>query len=358
MLSIGNNIQNFKNNNLSNKDCFKSTASNNQIIKNNHFNSLRGIKFSPLMFGAKVEQVSQKFGTEERAEIQEVLDNCRYTKLPAILNPENITITENKNSFIVEGFNTPDNEHINGICEELSSKAINFLNKKMKGKGLFALVTGQCPNYTMQHSFIIGFKDTPENREKYEKITGNYKILADEVIPLQQDLMNPEKLSDPDFIEQIQQMIAKGQSLVHNPEDLKDAIIIDPSFGIIVDPDNQGKFKGYQIDSIHKSENSFEINESPFEFPIEPFDNRSKDTVLGYIKEITPELKSKYPESALLFMAFQKASDSKPADVLFYVIESQDELFPTQIENFEKDLPEDHYFRKFTNKIREELRKK
>ena len=63
-------------------------------------------------------------------------------------------------------------------------------------------------------------------------------------------------------------------------------------------------------------------------------------------------------QSALLFIVFQKTTDEKPADILFYISEAEDDIVPTRVEQFEGALPESHYFRRFVDKVREELRKK
>lgn len=325
----------------------------NKTHKNQHFDTLKGQKLSLLMFNGNISSrdTAQTIGIKEIKAIQEVLESCRYTKLPAMLEPEKIQITQTSNGLNISNFDTPDTEFINGVCGELAPKVIKKLEEKCDEKLLLGYATGMCQKYNMRHAFIIALKNTPENKETFETIVNNYKIITEMILPMYEDLTKPEKTSDPAFIEKMQEVMKQAQKLVHKPVDLKNAIIIDPSFGVIINPDNDFNFEGYYIQTINKLANAVKIDTWAYE----PFSNESEKIPIGYLKNIAPELLKNYSDKSLLFMAIKMGTEAKDSNVCIYVAKDENDINPERILEIESKLTNDNPLKNFIKVIKAKL---
>lgn len=296
--------------------CVKNCAENfnNSICESEYFSSLKGKNLSYVNFCGGISGGGDKISESERKEIKAVLRNCRYTKLPAILNYEDIKITKTENEngaeLIIEGFDTPDTDTMNGICGELAPKALQKLNETLGDKLLFTLVDGYSIKYDMMHNFIVAFKNTPENKARLENASG---------------------ISRKDF---------------------KNAIVIDPSFNLIADADENGNFEEYLLFSLLKSAD--EINTK--EFPLNE-SGKTGEMPLGYVEELIPEIKNEYPANALLFFGLSYGADDKTKRANFYLCKDESGVDYDCVNDVIEALPKEHIIRKFADKIKFELTK-
>jgi hypothetical protein len=197
---------------------------------------------------------------------------------------------------------------MNGICGELAPKALEKLNETLGDKLLFTIVDGYSTKYDMMHNFIVAFKNTPENKTKLE------------------DAFNISR------------------------KDFKNAIVIDPSFNLIANADENGNFEEYLIFSLLKSGEEINTNEFLLDETGE-----TAQIPLGYVRELIPEIQDEYPDNALLFFGLSYGADDETKRANFYLCKDEGGADYDCANDVIEALPKEHVMRKFADKIKSEL---
>lgn len=294
---------------------------------------------SQIAFGLINKVTSPDFPKAFVNDVQKELDCCVYGKKDLIDTLENnaFKVVQKSDGFDLIGFHNraQDTEDcIHGICEELSFKVGKKLEEKYGDQYLFADVEGFSMKYFMKHHYIIAFKRTPDNEKKLETITNNSEFF--------------DKTSrNPDATDLDKSDAAK---MLHKPDDLKGALLIDPSFNLIEEVETNEKFK----DFIHMSIKTFDYAD-PYKEPNYLAYTDLGETIipLGYPKDLTPECLDKFDDNDMF--SIKLLDDKVPAEAHLVSTRLADGLEVIDLDEFETSLPENHSLRRFFDKIRQDI---
>lgn len=236
-----------------------------------------------------------------KKEIQEVLDVCRYSKAPILDNTDRLKITKEDGKYCLSGFLQEEDSDgtITGICQELSYKAGKILQEKFKDDYIVCAVFVEGTKYNFSgHTCLLMIERTPKTEELVEtraELTTTHESLEKLKKMLAQDPDNKELQDKYDALKEKGEVaVDKIHKLTEDTGFLDKAILVDPSLNFMCTseefPDNY-IFTGFNtLDGMNPYEQDFEHIMEPGHF-----------TPLGFVEELLPELKDRYPGSIVGF---------------------------------------------------------
>lgn len=229
-----------------------------------------------------------------------VIKDYGYGKSSLINNPENFKVKAKDGEIQIYGFHQADTNLKEGICEELTYKAGIDLQKKFGDKYIFVPVKGTCSSYNMQHYYLTAVKKSPANEKKMQVLIDK----SNEISTMAQSFiadMDSIKEKDIAEIEQKQKDVLNLKNEV-----LSNAVLIDPSFGIVKQFSEDGNVEGYGQDSFFDFETMNPFNAEPYTIP-EMASMFGYQIPIGFAKDIAPDLNLS-PDS-LLFLNMDVVDD-------------------------------------------------
>ncbi len=271
--------------------------------------------------------------------IKNVLDKCHYGKKSMLKNP--LTKLEIDDNFFVlknfyTNFDTPD--YIEGICEELTQKAGNILNKNIGDRYNIIGVAGSTKPYFMNHNLLFCTPKSNENNFNLE----NLLHISKEIL----------KIKEQQFLNLYGNKSSVKQSLYLNFSLLKlkmelnkniNGIFIDPSFKKVLpvkSPEAKSLYSDVELFYNLNSYNPEDIKDLYFE-------TSDMSVPIGYIIDLAPELlKYKFNPNDMIGIKFS-INNKKPV-ISYSIFDIMGEHKDASVIN---NLPQDHILKSFVTRI-------
>jgi len=310
-----------------------------QYANTNITPSMLGLKINRPSFDAGIRE--SEFPKKDVKIIQNLLKKCKYGYIQAIRDPSKINVEfENNNlckKYILHNFQSVNDgdDEFNGVCYELSHAVGKRLQEQFRDKYIIVGINGYDKEYHMSHTYLLMLKGNSENRStvsRYFEDVENIRAMAQEI-----DFSAKENRHS--------RAEAKNKILI-SPSKFKNALLIDPSFNIIKEFDDNSIDKKYShnilapLDALNIPDKKYSVMEGDFWGPIE--------IPIGFIKDIAPELSFKYGKNSLLFIGLEESGNK--LDATLYVIEQDGG--PDRYISVEKHLNKKNPLIKFLDKVR------
>lgn len=307
----------------------KTSIENTQIQNSLTFAQSNAIKNSLLLnnISFKGKILAPSFDIKDIKIIQDLLSKCKYGKKDLIYGDiSHIKLKSTDNGLAIENFYTEDknqNGVITGICEELTYKLGKRLEKIFGDKYIFFGLYGRNKEFPGGHTHLAILKNTPDNKLKINNIlkkqidnfklatqisdafnsSNVYKQVAPKVQRLQEIYDNEaiKKLFKTtlgqQYIKKLQEVNEKINQLknIFEPNDLKDCLMVDPSFNRIEEFGEGNVFNDYKIDTLRTLE---QVNAIPS--TSRPLGGRYMGFPLGYLKDLIPEKINEENKSSII----------------------------------------------------------
>lgn len=359
---VNNNIKSYSS--LAHQSCNKASIENTQTQNNLTFAQSNAIKNSILInkINFKGNVLAPSFDIKDVQLIKDLLSKCHYGKKDLIYGDiSNVKLKRTDNGLAIENFYTEDNNQngsITGICEELTYKLGKRLEKIFGDKYIFFAIYGSNKEFPGGHTHLAILKNTPDNKLKINNILKKqkenfklatqisdafnsskvYKQVAPQLQRLQEIYDNEaiEKLSKTtlgqQYIKKIQEINEKMNQLknIFEPNELKNCLMVDPSFKRIEEFGVGNVFNDYTFDTLRTLE---QVNAIPS--TSRPLGGRYMGFPLGYLKDLIPE----------------KINEENKNSIIGVL--DCEEIFPFGIDI--NSLQKNHPFVKFITKLNENL---
>lgn len=287
-------------------------------------NALKNLpSLNKLSFRGKIYAPS--FDNKDVEIIQELLTKCRYGKRDLIYGDiSKVKLIKTKDGFSIENFYTKDDREdgtITGICEELANKIGQRLKKILKDKYLIFTIQGANREFPGGHSYLGMLNNTKNNNDIIESLieaqnqiskqyndffnTNIYK----EIFPQLRQLEKEKKYTEYDklletekgklFLEEFEKRIPNISNLkrkleAFNASNIKDCLLIDPSFNRVQQSDYGDLFSDYSTNYV--------ANLKPFGLVEKNLRPIATGMPLGYVKDIVPEFAHGANENGIIII--------------------------------------------------------